>query len=64
MLTNIGPLVVTNLAMPKCANAAPAYLRLIALTIATLSDLPNVNLYVDAAHSAWLGWPDVCCLIS
>ena len=50
-------LVVTNQSVPKCATAAPVYMRSIALAIAWLSQLPNVAIYVDAAHDGWLGWP-------
>jgi cellulose 1,4-beta-cellobiosidase len=42
--------------VPKCAVAAPVYKRSIALTIATLSRLPNTSLYIDSAHAGWLGW--------
>lgn len=47
--------VATNLAVEKCAGAAEAYKRSVAYAIAKLS-LPNVFLYVDAAHAGWLGW--------
>ena len=53
------PLVVTNQAVPKCGNAAPVYERSISYAIAHLSKLPNVAIYVDAAHGGWLGWPGV-----
>ncbi|KIO23387.1 hypothetical protein M407DRAFT_27166 [Tulasnella calospora MUT 4182] len=49
--------IITNLSNPKCAKAAPAYKRGISFAIATLSRLPNVAIYVDAAHAGWLGWP-------
>ena len=32
---------------------------LLAYGLATLSPLPNVTIYIDAAHAGWLGWPDV-----
>jgi cellulose 1,4-beta-cellobiosidase len=48
--------LITNLANPKCQAAEGIYKRGIAYAIAKLS-LPNVFLYVDAAHSGWLGWP-------
>ncbi|KAF8058671.1 putative cellulose 1,4-beta-cellobiosidase II precursor [Lyophyllum atratum] len=47
--------LVTNLAVPKCGNAAPAYKRSLSYAIANLQ-LPNVALYLDGAHAAWLGW--------
>jgi cellulose 1,4-beta-cellobiosidase len=47
--------VATNLDKPKCAASADAYRRSIAYVVRTLS-LPNVTLYLDAAHAGWLGW--------
>lgn len=47
--------LATNLDHPKCAAAADAYRRSIAYAIQTLS-MPNVSLYLDAAHAGWLGW--------
>ncbi|RBR03849.1 uncharacterized protein FIESC28_11670 [Fusarium coffeatum] len=48
--------LVTNLNVPKCANAASAYKE---LTIHALKELnlPNVSMYIDAGHGGWLGWP-------
>jgi cellulose 1,4-beta-cellobiosidase len=48
--------LVTNLENPKCQAAEGIYKRGIAYAIAKLS-LPNVFLYLDAAHAGWLGWP-------
>ena len=48
--------LVTNIANPKCEQAAPYYKRGIAYAIAKLSQ-PNGFLYLDAAHAGWLGWP-------
>ena len=48
--------IVTNIVNPKCQEAEGIYKRGIAYAIARLS-LPNVFIYVDAAHSGWLGWP-------
>jgi cellulose 1,4-beta-cellobiosidase len=48
--------LVTNLENPKCMAAEGIYKRGLAYAIAKLS-LPNVFLYVDAAHAGWLGWP-------
>jgi cellulose 1,4-beta-cellobiosidase len=48
--------LITNLGNPKCQAAEGIYKRGIAYAIAKLS-LPNVFLYIDAAHSGWLGWP-------
>jgi cellulose 1,4-beta-cellobiosidase len=47
--------VATNLDRPKCAASADVYRRSIAYAIRTLS-MPNVTLYLDAAHAGWLGW--------
>ena len=48
--------LVTNLENPTCQAAEGIYKRGIAYAITKLS-LPNVFLYVDAAHAGWLGWP-------
>ncbi len=48
--------LVTNLVNPTCQVAEGIYKRGIAYAIAKLS-LPNVFIYLDAAHSGWLGWP-------
>lgn len=48
--------LVTNLENPKCQAAEGIYKRGIAYAIAKLS-LPNVFIYLDAAHAGWLGWP-------
>jgi len=48
--------LVTNLENPKCQAAEGVYKRGIAYAIAKLS-LPNVFVYLDAAHAGWLGWP-------
>ena len=48
--------LVTNLSVPKCANAASTYKTLVSYAIAKLQQ-PNVFLYLDAGHSGWLGWP-------
>ncbi|KAI5784694.1 1, 4-beta cellobiohydrolase [Geopyxis carbonaria] len=47
---------VTNMANERCAKAAPAYKRGVAYAIQKLQQR-NVALYIDAAHSNWLGWP-------
>ncbi|KAJ3506261.1 hypothetical protein NLJ89_g6973 [Agrocybe chaxingu] len=46
--------IVTNLDVPKCAGAADAYKEGISYAIAKLQ-IPNVALYIDAAHGGWLG---------
>lgn len=47
--------LATNMNVPKCAQSAELYKRSVAYAIAALS-LPNVYLYLDAAHTGWLGW--------
>ncbi|HVU03069.1 MAG TPA: glycoside hydrolase family 6 protein [Polyangiaceae bacterium] len=51
------PNLATNMNQPKCAASADAYRQGVAYAIRTLS-APNVFLYLDAAHSGWLGWPN------
>jgi cellulose 1,4-beta-cellobiosidase len=47
--------LATNMALPKCAASKSAYMELVAYAIQKLS-LPNVSIYLDAAHAGWLGW--------
>ncbi|HEX2658915.1 MAG TPA: glycoside hydrolase family 6 protein, partial [Polyangia bacterium] len=47
--------LATNLSLDGCAAAEGAYRRGIAYAISKLS-LPNVSIYLDAAHGGWLGW--------
>jgi cellulose 1,4-beta-cellobiosidase len=46
---------ITNQDIEFCATATPGYEEGIAYAIAKLQ-LPNVALYIDAAHGGWLGW--------
>lgn len=48
--------LVTNLDRPRCKSAEGIYKRGIAYAISKLS-LPNVFLYLEAAHAGWLGFP-------
>ncbi|WP_081838674.1 glycoside hydrolase family 6 protein [Thermogemmatispora carboxidivorans] len=52
------PNLVTNLSIAKCAeaNSSGAYVQGIQYAINKLHAIPNVYLYVDIAHSGWLGW--------
>jgi len=53
------PNLATNTADPHCGNTATkaAYEQGIPYAITTLrSACPNCGIYVDAAHSGWLGW--------
>jgi cellulose 1,4-beta-cellobiosidase len=47
--------VVTNLSKPKCAASEAVYRSAIAYAVRALS-IPNVSVYLDAAHAGWLGW--------
>jgi cellulose 1,4-beta-cellobiosidase len=47
--------MTTNMAYPKCAVSAEVYRRSVVYAIQKLH-LPNVNVYLDAAHAGWLGW--------
>jgi cellulose 1,4-beta-cellobiosidase len=51
------PNLATNLSDPRCVAVVSAYKEGVAYALRQLS-LPNVSLYLDAAHSGWLGWPD------
>ena len=48
--------LATNLGTPTCATADPIYRRATAYAIAKLAAVPNVSIYLDAAHAGWLGW--------
>jgi cellulose 1,4-beta-cellobiosidase len=48
--------LVTNLDNPRCAAAEGSYKRGIAYAISKLA-MPQVSVYLDAAHAGWLGWP-------
>jgi len=47
--------LVTNLNLPACAEARDVYVNSTAYAIQKLG-LPNVSIYLDAAHAGWLGW--------
>jgi cellulose 1,4-beta-cellobiosidase len=49
------PNLATNLHIEQCAKSQNIYRNSVAYAIAQLS-LPNVSLYLDAAHAGWLGW--------
>ena len=50
------PNLVTNMGITKCAGAANVYKVCVKYAIDQLSQLSNVNIYVDGAHGGWLGW--------
>jgi cellulose 1,4-beta-cellobiosidase len=47
--------LVTNMNLPTCAEARDVYVNSTAYAIQKLA-LPNVSIYLDAAHAGWLGW--------
>ena len=47
--------LATNMAVKKCQAAEAVYRDSIAYAIKTLA-MPNVSLYLDAAHAGWIGW--------
>jgi cellulose 1,4-beta-cellobiosidase len=49
--------MATNMALPKCQLAKSVYKNGIVYAIKSFK-LPNVSVYLDAAHSGWLGWDD------
>lgn len=49
------PNMISNLGVEKCAVSQQVYLHSVAYAISKLS-LPNVSIYLDAAHAGWLGW--------
>ena len=49
--------MATNMALPKCQAARSAYKNGIVYALKSFH-LPNVSVYLDAAHSGWLGWDD------
>ncbi|MET0593136.1 MAG: glycoside hydrolase family 6 protein [Polyangiaceae bacterium] len=49
------PNLATNLSIAKCAASDSAYRNSVAYAIKTLA-MPNVAMYIDAAHAGWLGW--------
>jgi cellulose 1,4-beta-cellobiosidase len=49
------PNMATNMNLPTCIEAKPAYLEGVAYAIQKLG-MSNVTLYLDAAHAGWLGW--------
>jgi len=49
--------LATNLAIPKCQRARSIYRSGIVYALKAFK-LPNVSVYLDAAHAGWLGWDD------
>ena len=50
------PNLVTNMEMERCKVAGPAYREGITYAIQKLSRVPNAYIYLDIAHSGWMGW--------
>ena len=49
--------LATNMSYPKCQQAKSVYKNGIVYAIKSFH-LPNVSVYLDAAHAGWLGWDD------
>jgi len=49
--------LATNMDLPLCQEAKSAYKNGVVYAIRNFA-LPNVSVYLDAAHSGWLGWDD------
>jgi cellulose 1,4-beta-cellobiosidase len=49
--------MATNMSLPKCQRAKNVYRSGIVYAIKSFR-LPNVSVYLDAAHAGWLGWDD------
>jgi cellulose 1,4-beta-cellobiosidase len=49
--------LATNMSLPMCQEARTAYKEGVVYAIKKFH-LPNVSVYLDAAHSGWLGWDD------
>jgi cellulose 1,4-beta-cellobiosidase len=49
------PNLVSNMGQAKCAVSHDVYIHSVAYAVSKLS-LPNVSIYMDAAHAGWLGW--------
>ncbi|ROT38890.1 endoglucanase-6B [Sodiomyces alkalinus F11] len=49
--------MVTNQALPFCAEAKPIQEEAMAYALKKLQ-FDNVNLYIDISHGGWLGWAD------
>jgi cellulose 1,4-beta-cellobiosidase len=54
------PNLVTNLDINACAvaNSSGVYVEGVRYAIDRLHAIDNVYIYLDIAHSGWLGWPD------
>jgi len=50
------PNLSTNQNVLRCPTAGTAYVQGTAYAIQQLATLPNVAIYLDAAHGGWMGW--------
>ena len=52
------PNLATNLGkVPHCTQTTKqAYIDGVAYAIESLSQVPNLNMYIDVGHGGWLGW--------
>ncbi|KAF2684883.1 glycoside hydrolase family 6 protein [Lentithecium fluviatile CBS 122367] len=50
--------IVANLELSSCAHVRRSWRQNVPLALRSL-DLPNVVLYLDAAHGGWLGWKEL-----
>lgn len=53
---SLGNVITNTESSPKCKTAAPGYIEGLSYAVKKLQQ-KNVALYIDAAHSNWLGWP-------
>ena len=51
------PNLATNMNLPSCVDAKEVYMDSVVYAVRKLA-LPNVSIYLDAAHAGWLGWDD------
>ena len=51
------PNMATNMSLPSCQQARDVYKNGVIYALRSFH-LPNVSVYLDAAHSGWLGWDD------
>jgi len=49
------PNLATNMTVPKCAASDKVYRSATAYAVSKLN-MPQVSIYLDAAHAGWLGW--------
>ena len=49
--------LATNMGLPKCQQSRSSYKNGVVYAIKSFA-LPNVSVYIDAAHAGWLGWDD------